>query len=232
VNAAIEKFAFVIGYWLIRSLYATCTMKIEGAARKDEARSLHPQGSFLLACWHEHVVMVLFAQTGDHFHPIVSRAGAGRFVGLVCRKFGHSPIHGSEDRGGKDKGGTAALFALLRCLKKGASVCITVDGSIGPRRHVKQGIIDLARKTNARIVPVGFSVNRYWELNTWDRLKIPKPFSTISVSYGEPIEIPSSVGTDQFPAMQAKVADAINLAESRTLEPGFLSEEISSKIGS
>jgi lysophospholipid acyltransferase (LPLAT)-like uncharacterized protein len=162
--------------------------------------------------------MTLFAQMGEHFHPIVSRAGAGRFVGLVCRKFGHDPIHGSEDRDGKNKGGTAAMFALLRRLKKGAAVCFTVDGSIGPRRQVKQGIIELARITNARILPIGFSINRYWELNTWDRLKIPKPFSTISVAYGTPIEIPSSVTSDQFAAMQASVADAINRAELSTLQ--------------
>ncbi len=218
MKAALEKILFYLGFLLIRLLYASCRIKNIDSHQKDNAKSLHPQGSFILACWHEHVIMVLFSQAGTKYHPIVSKAGAGRFVGLVCTKFGHSPIHGSEDRGGKNKGGAAAMFALLRCLKKGAAVCFTVDGSIGPRRYVKQGIIELSRVTNARIVPAGFACNRVWQLNTWDRMKVPKPFSTIYAYYGSPLEIPPAMNSDEFPALQSSIAEAINAAEQKAEE--------------
>ena len=29
------------------------------------------------------------------------------------------------------------------------------------------------------------NASSYWTLKTWDKLKIPKPFSTITVSFGE-----------------------------------------------
>jgi len=207
-----------VGYFLVRCLYATCKINQVNLDNRESAKVEHPKGSYLLACWHEHVVMIILSQKGEPFHPIVSKSGSGRFVGYVCKKFGYTPIHGSADRDGKNKGGTAALFGLLRSLKKGAPVAITVDGSIGPRRWVKPGIVDLARKTGARILPAGCSCSNYWELNTWDKLKIPKPFSTFNVYYGAPIEIEKTLPAENILNAQELVADAINQAEQLAIK--------------
>ena len=30
----------------------------------------------------------------------------------------------------------------------------------------------------------------HWTLNSWDRTQIPKPFATVSIAMGEPLEVP------------------------------------------
>jgi lysophospholipid acyltransferase (LPLAT)-like uncharacterized protein len=37
------------------------------------------------------------------------------------------------------------------------------------------------------IVPLRFTLSRAWELATWDRKRLPRPFSTIHVRFGAPI---------------------------------------------
>ncbi|MEZ4742443.1 MAG: DUF374 domain-containing protein [Bdellovibrionota bacterium] len=161
--------------------------------------------------------MIILSQRGVPFHPSVSRSSSGKIVAYVCRKFGYFPILGSADREGMDKGGTKALFTMLRSLKKGNPVAITVDGSIGPRRIVKPGIIDLARKTGANILPVYCVCTKYWELNTWDRLKIPKPFSNITIHYGHPVTIDKETKREDMSALQKMLGASISHVDASLL---------------
>jgi lysophospholipid acyltransferase (LPLAT)-like uncharacterized protein len=42
------------------------------------------------------------------------------------------------------------------------------------------------------IVPLRFTLSRALELPTWDRKRLPLPFSTIRVRFGEPIYVDPS----------------------------------------
>jgi lysophospholipid acyltransferase (LPLAT)-like uncharacterized protein len=52
-------------------------------------------------------------------------------------------------------------------------------------------------------------------LKTWDQFKIPKPFSTIVVQFGNPIEVPTSLTKEEIPFLQETVGKAINEQESK-----------------
>ncbi len=64
---------------------------------------------------------------------------------------------------------------------------ITIDGPKGPRCQVKPGVVMLAASTGVPIVPMLPQAMHYWEMNSWDRLQIPKPFTTAKVFVGEPV---------------------------------------------
>ena len=63
------------------------------------------------------------------------------------------------------------------------------DGPRGPRHEVAEGIINIARMSNKKIIPVALGFKSKWTLNTWDKFIVPKFFSSMKVSWGEPIEI-------------------------------------------
>lgn len=66
---------------------------------------------------------------------------------------------------------------------------VTVDGPKGPAKKVKPGIIVMAQKANIPIVPYAPLARSFWEFNSWDKFRLPKPFSLIDVYYGEPIDV-------------------------------------------
>ncbi len=210
----LEKLLFWIVFVGLYTLYRTYRVEQIGTEYRKKAQQFHPKASFLLSCWHEHLIACSFAQRGLRLRPLVSRSFTGRLVAYVYEKFGFHPVHGSQKRNGRDKGGKEARLILLDSLADGYCCGITVDGSVGPRRKVKPGVVSMSSKSGAMILPVANVASRYWELDTWDRLKIPKPFSHIIVAYGRPISVPADTGKDQFHTLQTEVQQEINQAET------------------
>ena len=71
---------------------------------------------------------------------------------------------------------------MIKQLKNGKVILITPDGPRGPRYWVKPGVAYAAKTTSSHIVPFTWSASHYWQLNTWDRMLIPKPFSKIIIN--------------------------------------------------
>jgi lysophospholipid acyltransferase (LPLAT)-like uncharacterized protein len=66
---------------------------------------------------------------------------------------------------------------------------LTPDGPKGPRHEVHDGIVAMAQKTNTKILLVTIKPTKYWQLNSWDRFVIPKPFGTINFYLSELLDV-------------------------------------------
>ncbi|HEY7638133.1 MAG TPA: DUF374 domain-containing protein [Steroidobacteraceae bacterium] len=110
------------------------------------------------------------------------------------------PIHVCMRLGGIDRmilgstghGGRAAAEQLVRELRDGRSTGIAPDGPGGPARVPKRGVFHIAAQSGVPIVPLRFTLSRAWHLPTWDRKRLPQPFSTIHVRFGAPICVDES----------------------------------------
>src|SRR5439155_5019009 len=71
---------------------------------------------------------------------------------------------------------------MIKGLEKGKITLITPDGPRGPRHKIKPGVIFSAQKVQASIIAYHWTGSRYWTLGSWDRLRIPKPFSKVYVT--------------------------------------------------
>ncbi len=78
---------------------------------------------------------------------------------------------------------------MIGVLKTGIPGAVTVDGPKGPAKEVKPGIIAMAKKSDTAIIPYAPIAQSYWEFNSWDKFRLPKPFSIIDIHYGEPLII-------------------------------------------
>ncbi len=85
---------------------------------------------------------------------------------------------------------------------------ISVDGPRGPARESKKGIAVIAKNTHSYILPGAPLSNHYWEIKkSWDKFRIPKPFSKITMFYGKPILVPENLDDE-------KMSDILNELKS------------------
>lgn len=138
----------------------------------------------MYAFWHGRQVFLAYLHRGDNIRPLVSQSRDGELIARVCRSFGLNAIRGSSS-----KRGAEALLELKREVDDGTRVGITPDGPRGPLREVQPGVLYLAQKTGAPIVPVAYGARKRWVFKGWDEFMVPKPFNRITIAYGEPLTI-------------------------------------------
>lgn len=63
------------------------------------------------------------------------------------------------------------------------------DGPRGPYHTIADGVVAMAQKTNIPIIVLQVKPKRFWELNSWDKFRIPKPFSVIKYYASSPFMI-------------------------------------------
>ena len=166
---------------LIRFLYAT---------NKKEFHSLESVGDepIIFACWHGELLMLPYLHSYYHKKIHAKVLISDHFDGLLISKtiqyFGYETIAGSTNRNA-----ARVLIQGIKAIKEGYDIGITPDGPKGPRHTVSDGVIVMAQKTKAKIVLVEIKPTKYWQLNSWDKFTIPKPFGKIDYYSTEPIDV-------------------------------------------
>ena len=140
---------------------------------------------FAYALWHGRMVLPILAHRHQGIVTMASRSKDGEIIARWLSRNGVIPARGSTR-----KGGGTALQEMIELVQAGHPAALTVDGPKGPPRVVQPGILQLARRTGAWVLPVTGASTRPWFLKSWDRYMVPKPFSRCVVSYGEPFPIP------------------------------------------
>lgn len=195
-------------YIIVRLLSLTYRYQIHGEENLEKAQKMSPSGGYLLAIWHQNLFQGIVAQTGKKHVVIVSRSKDANPVAYTCRTLGHTVCRGSSRaKDGRDKGGKVALEEMVEVLKTGIPGAVTVDGPKGPARQVKPGIIAMAAKSQTVIIPYSPISKSFWEFNSWDKFRLPKPFAKIDIFYGEPLLIKS----DAFPNYQNELKARLDL---------------------
>ncbi len=141
----------------------------------------------IIALLHGNALGVAMLGIDRGIYALVSRFRDGDIAEKFLLSLGYRVVRGSSEEGKPQKGGSVGLLRLIKVLKEGNTVAITVDGPKGPYGKVKAGVILLAQKTGVPIIPVYVDFEWYIRLKTWDRLIIPIPFSRAKVRIGNPL---------------------------------------------
>jgi lysophospholipid acyltransferase (LPLAT)-like uncharacterized protein len=143
----------------------------------------------IYALWHRYTLAFPFYAIDRGIVALVSRFRDGDIADGFLRRFGFETVRGSAEEGREGKGGRFALLKLMKLLKEGENIVITVDGPKGPPFKAKDGVIFLAQKTGAVIIPVCVKFEKFFCLNTWDRFVIPYPFTKAQFLAGKEIRV-------------------------------------------
>ena len=200
--------------WLIAILTLILTLTCRRRKLEDSRPALRSaQKPYVLAGLHAHQAAMVFFNDEERLAAVVSRSTDGDLLVPSLRVRGVTPVRGSTAKAGRDKGGARALVQMIRLVRDGAVGLITVDGPRGPRNTVHPGIVKLAHKAGAMIVPVAIVPTARWILyRTWDRMQIPWPFARLDYAFGPAID-PNLYETDE--ALTAALGKAIDDLECR-----------------
>lgn len=197
---------------VIRVLLATCRSPVvHGAQHLDGL--IEADRAALLCCWHQRLTYCvgwLLAARPRGLNPgfLVSPSRDGELIAAVVGGLGAVVLRGSANRTG-----ARAFRDMYATLKTGVSPIIAADGPHGPARQAKPGTPMLAQMTKAPMLPVTFAADRYWQLGSWDRMIIPKPFARVVIVIGEPLtcqrgDTPETVAVDLGERLDGLTHDA------------------------
>lgn len=128
----------------------------------------------------------------------------GIYTSQVIAKFGYSIARGSSSRGA-----VRALLEMKRHLEQGRDVGFTADGPKGPVYQVKPGPVWLSQRTGVPIMPFHVQPEKYWELKSWDRFRVPKPFSRTLVKIGRLFVVPPDGEEEQWVGIYQQEMDQL-----------------------
>ncbi len=189
-----------LGYWAILGIGRTIRWRTEGWANLE---AVHREGSrFVGAFWHNRILMTAYFLRHRGIVAMISRHRDGEYIARVSRRLGFAAARGSGSRGGR-----GAVVELLRALRRGRDVLVTLDGPRGPRYRAKPGAAYVAGKTGSPVLPFTVAVDRSWALPSWDGFIVPKPFSRALVIFGTPIRVGPHPGPQELGRIQSAMDD-------------------------
>jgi len=193
----------VVGRFLISAI--GCTLRVKAPHRGQYAGP-----SVILALWHGPHFPVLWAYRRRGAWVITSRSADGEILTRILHGFGYRTVRGSSHRGGQ-----RAMIEMARKVRGGADAAIAVDGPRGPRYQAKAGIVLLAKLTGAPIAPMAAGLSSYWEIRSWDRYRIPKPFARARLVHGELMFVPPDASDEDMEACRRRLEESLRQLQDR-----------------
>lgn len=200
---AVIRLADLGFYALISLIGRTLRFETENEERLGEARSMGRPP--ILAFWHNRIFAGTFYFRGQRIVVMTSQSFDGEYIARFIQRLGYGAARGSSTRGG-----VGALIEMIRLVGKGFSAAFTVDGPKGPRYEAKVGPCLLAKKTGAPIVPFVAETKSYWEVGSWDRLQIPKPFSKVKIFFGPHITVDGAATDSEVEASRIQLQSELD----------------------
>jgi lysophospholipid acyltransferase (LPLAT)-like uncharacterized protein len=187
-----QKIMSWLGANLVRAV--GCTLRIRVKDEADFFARAHDKPC-IVSFWHNRL-MVAPEVFRRYFSgrkggvALISQSRDGKFISDIVSRLGLVVVNGSSSRGG-----TAAMLELIDSIRNGMDAGITPDGPRGPRYHVDDGLVFLAQKTSAPVMPLHVEYARCIRFKSWDGFMVPLPFTRVDITFGAL----QSIGPTQTP---------------------------------
>lgn len=147
----------------------------------------------ILACWHGGLVPPMYYLRGQGIYVLSSTHRDSEYLAVILQKFGWRLIKGSTGRGG-----AKAFIEMMHKVRAGAVVAMTPDGPTGPAHQLKPGLIQLAKKTGAAIIPLGVAAAPKKNLKTWDSFLLPGFRAQTALVFGQPFRVEAEADEEEL----------------------------------
>ena len=212
----LQRLSLWLASWIVPAIVSLigCTLRMRFSFEEEDNvptawKQVLPA---IFPFWHACVIPATWVFRQLKFAVVTSRSLDGEYIARVIQRMGFVPIRGSSSRGGQE-----ALLETVSFVKQGGGAAFTIDGPRGPRRVAKRGPVYLAKATGAPIIAFYIAVESKWELNSWDRFVIPKPFSRALLRVARPISVPrdadEAILEERYREMQSALERTTQFAE-------------------
>lgn len=202
-NIITKKWFIDFVYRFIRFYSGTFRFRVEN---EEKWMDILKTGKPVLICpWHQQFFSAIrYFKTYSHLRPalMISKSSDGELIAGVANRTGWKTARGSSSRGGKD-----AMQAMIDHLKLHRFAAHIVDGPQGPMGIIKPGLVRIAQKSGAVVVPFVISAESAWYFRSWDRFMLPRPFSRVVLKYLEPYYIKATDDPEVFESQRKEIED-------------------------
>jgi len=199
------RWLIAVGFRLLQLWARTLRYEIEdgaGIVGKPIAEN------YIGALWHNRLLLFPFVLRrflfNRHGAALISASRDGELLTAAIKRFDYDVVRGSSSRLG-----ARAILQLSEMIASGHDVVITPDGPRGPAYELGPGIIFLAQKSGAAVLPVNMEYSSCWRIKSWDRFIIPRPFSKVRVIIGQPYRVKSTSTDAEFEAERVRLQNAM-----------------------
>ena len=156
-----------LSLWIIKN-----TSKWDGVNEEIIEKELIKKKSLIVLIWHHQLMGSTFSwKFKPKLRPIATSHRDGQLSTLVQKKFGLDPLLRKKNNP------TYLIKNISKAVQNGDCIYITPDAPHGPPKKINTSIFKLCQKFNLKIAILSFRTNKYFRINSWDKLKIPLPFS-------------------------------------------------------
>lgn len=178
------------------------TLRLE-ASESERAALEKRDEPVAIVLWHNRLFLIAeYFRRFRHRRPtygLVSASADGAWLAAFFTLFGIRSVRGSSSQRGRE-----AALALINVLKAGHDIGITPDGPRGPMYEFKPGGLIVTRRARVPMLLVGFELEAAWQLRSWDRFRLPHPFSRVRVR-GEVVPVAVQIGGNALEEIRARL---------------------------
>lgn len=198
---------------LLSAYQSTLEFEIEG---EDHLRLLKARGeNYIAAVWHTFVDAAVFCLHNRGLviysdHPRTSEYENSwthffREIGLkTIRALGFDVLDASL---GKQ---SAGIINFIKKIQQGSPALVAPDGPHGPIYEAKPGVLYMARKADALVLPVGVGFSHRIVGPNWDDFNLPLPFSRVALVIGEPMSPGNDLSDEALKARALELEQALD----------------------
>ena len=168
-NFFLQIFASLVflSLWIIKT-----TSNWNGVNEEIIEKELTKKKTLIVLIWHHQLMGSTFSwKFKPKLRPIATSHRDGQLSTLVQKKFGLDPLLRKKDNP------TFLIKNISKAVQNGDCIYITPDAPHGPPKKINTNIFKLCQKFDLNIAILSFHTNKYFRINSWDKLKIPLPFS-------------------------------------------------------
>jgi lysophospholipid acyltransferase (LPLAT)-like uncharacterized protein len=199
-----------LGYPIISALGHSLRWRVEGLHHYDAIVAAGRQP--VMAFWHGRILPATYYFRRRGIVVITSENFDGEWIARIIERFGYGTARGSTTRGGR-----RAMLQLVRDMAAGRPAGFTIDGPRGPARVAQPGAVWLAKATGNPVLPFHLEASSYWSIRSWDRTQIPKPFSTVALVVGEPMQVSRDAADEHIERARCELEARLRALEDRAV---------------
>jgi lysophospholipid acyltransferase (LPLAT)-like uncharacterized protein len=164
--------------------------------------------NYIGALWHNRLLIFPFVLrrffSDRRGAALISASRDGDLLTDAIKRFRFDVVRGSSSRLG-----ASAILQLTNILASGGDVVITPDGPRGPPYELGPGVIFLAQKSGAAVLPMNMEYSTCWRIKSWDRFIVPRPFAKVRVIIGQPYRVRSTMTGEEFETERLRLQNAM-----------------------
>lgn len=208
-----------LAIWYLKLVHITNRYVVEPEDIVDQVK---PHLPVIVGVWHGQHIMLPVLPIGLNGSAMISRNFDGEVTAIIVEHYGNRTIRASGGRKQSDtlkKGGMTGFLEMLRALENGDNVVQTADIPKGVARKAGLGIVTLAQRSGAPIVPLAIASSRRFVFkNAWDRTALNMPFGKTAICTGALVRVDKDAGDAELEKKRQMLEDEMNRATKRAYE--------------